>query len=499
MFKRVTPYLACALAGLTLPHAALAGGLTIVTHGFNANMTWVDAMANAIAGRIGTPGVDVTRVNLVVTQSAGNLVVSMAPVAVAPEATFTSGEFVVGLDWTAIDSFAAASREPTPQEIQDSVPTQNVADAVFAHLQSWVAGGKPVISHPVHLVGHSRGAVLMASLAHDFGQRGIYVDHLTTLDPYNVSLFGDAAPTVASTVVFADNIWQNIAFPSGKSLPGAFNQQLGQLGSASNNHSLIHTYYFGTIDTAATGDGDCTGCINPTWYTQDVDLHARAQSGFWYSRIAGGDRAGAQAAAGLLSSLGGNATIGSGGRQAVTITQPAWPNVFRVQTDSLSITANQPNFTEFDYQASGASVQVNVFAADDHNPSHGGILLGTTTLSLASAPTHAMVAWNTTPPARSEPYTIYLAITDLGAGGQTRYAFDANALTVFAPPCPGDLNGDTFVDDSDFVLFAVAYDILDCAAPNMPAGCPADLNTDGLVEDSDFVIFAAAYDALFCP
>lgn len=499
MSKVFTPFVACALSGLALPCSVLAGGLTIVTHGFNADMVWVNAMADAIARRAGTPGVDVTRVNLVVNQVGSSLVVSMSPISVAPESTFTTGEFVVGLDWTAIDSFARPGDQTPAPDNQESVPTQNVAAAVFQYLQTWSYGGKPILAHPIHLAGHSRGAVLMASLAANLGQRGIYTDHLTTLDPYNVALFGDSAPTVASTVVFADNIWQDSAFPSGKSLPGAFNQHLGLLGTTSNNHSMMHTYYYGTIDTAATGDGDCTGCINPVWYTQDIDLHARAQSGFWYSRISGGDRAGSQSAAGLLSSLGGTAVIGSGGRQAVTVTQPAWPNVFDVQTDSLSITPSQPNFTEFDYQASGASVQVKVFAADDHNSSHGGILLGATTLALASAPTHAMVVWNTTPPARSQPYAIYLAVTDLGAGGQTRYAFDAGALTVVAPPCPADLNGDTFVDDSDFVLFAVAYDILDCAAPAMPANCPADLNADGLVEDSDFVIFAAAYDAFLCP
>ena len=52
---------------------------------------------------------------------------------------------------------------------------------------------------------------------------------------------------------------------------------------------------------------------------------------------------------------------------------------------------------------------------------------------------------------------------------------------------------------NDFVLFATAYDILDCAAPAMPAGCPADLNTDTVVDDSDFVQFATAYDNFLCP
>lgn len=74
-----------------------------------------------------------------------------------------------------------------------------------------------------------------------------------------------------------------------------------------------------------------------------------------------------------------------------------------------------------------------------------------------------------------------------------------SATLTTRPACPGDLNGDTFVDDSDFVIFAPAYDILDCADPSMAAGCPADLNGDDVVDDLDFVLFAAAYNDLICP
>ena len=74
----------------------------------------------------------------------------------------------------------------------------------------------------------------------------------------------------------------------------------------------------------------------------------------------------------------------------------------------------------------------------------------------------------------------------------------ANVIPL-AAPCPGDLNSDGFVDDADFVIFAVAYNILDCTDGAMPAGCPADLNADLFVDDADFVLFAAAYDALLCP
>ncbi len=61
-----------------------------------------------------------------------------------------------------------------------------------------------------------------------------------------------------------------------------------------------------------------------------------------------------------------------------------------------------------------------------------------------------------------------------------------------------DLNGDSQVDDSDFVIFAGAYNVLDCTDPAMPEGCPADLNSDGFVDDTDFVQFVGDYDMLIC-
>ncbi|MBS0190830.1 MAG: hypothetical protein U0573_02920 [Phycisphaerales bacterium] len=65
--------------------------------------------------------------------------------------------------------------------------------------------------------------------------------------------------------------------------------------------------------------------------------------------------------------------------------------------------------------------------------------------------------------------------------------------------CPADLNNDGQVDDADFSIFVVAYNLLDCADPAMPAGCPADLNRDGVVDDADFSIFVVAYNDLICP
>lgn len=82
--------------------------------------------------------------------------------------------------------------------------------------------------------------------------------------------------------------------------------------------------------------------------------------------------------------------------------------------------------------------------------------------------------------------------TDFGVGF-------GRMITLQKRVCVGDLNGDQLVDDSDFSIFVVAYDILDCGAPGMAPDCPADLNHDGFVDDADFSLFVVAYDALVCP
>ncbi|MBS0188632.1 MAG: hypothetical protein JSS51_11225 [Planctomycetes bacterium] len=72
-------------------------------------------------------------------------------------------------------------------------------------------------------------------------------------------------------------------------------------------------------------------------------------------------------------------------------------------------------------------------------------------------------------------------------------------LTVQRKVCTGDFNSDGLVDDADFQIFVVGYDILDCADASMPAGCPTDITRDGFVDDADFQKFVVAYDALLCP
>jgi hypothetical protein len=80
-----------------------------------------------------------------------------------------------------------------------------------------------------------------------------------------------------------------------------------------------------------------------------------------------------------------------------------------------------------------------------------------------------------------------------------------NNIRTLGSPCSADLAIDGIVADTDFEVFAAAYNLTLCSDASMaaasgalPGGCPADLNSDGVVDDEDFQIFSVAYDRLLC-
>ncbi len=95
--------------------------------------------------------------------------------------------------------------------------------------------------------------------------------------------------------------------------------------------------------------------------------------------------------------------------------------------------------------------------------------------------------------------SLLLDINDLGqvvASGKRGNSSRLFVLTLQAP-CPADFNNDGMIDDTDYGIFALAYDVFEC--PAAPAECPADLNLDGLVDDADFALFLLSYDFSMCP
>lgn len=85
--------------------------------------------------------------------------------------------------------------------------------------------------------------------------------------------------------------------------------------------------------------------------------------------------------------------------------------------------------------------------------------------------------------------TYYWSVSATNRGGT---ALSPSGVWSFQVRGLCDINIDGFVDDTDFVLFATAYDLFET-----PDG---DFNGDGFTDDADFVLFANAYDALLaCP
>ncbi|MFO0786078.1 MAG: hypothetical protein U0573_07000 [Phycisphaerales bacterium] len=95
--------------------------------------------------------------------------------------------------------------------------------------------------------------------------------------------------------------------------------------------------------------------------------------------------------------------------------------------------------------------------------------------------------------------TLLLDINDLGQIVAAGKRGNTSRLFVLSQreACPADLNGDSLVDDQDYVIFVQAYNNIIC--PPSPAECPGDLNLDGVVDDADFQLFLLSYNLTNCP
>lgn len=139
------------------------------------------------------------------------------------------------------------------------------------------------------------------------GTKGIWVDHLTTLDPYPINNDGnidfpatvvDAPVRTYANVLFADNYWQNLGAgfllgdPDGEPLSGAYVRQLASLsGGYGNDHESVHLWDFGTIDgttPASDWSAAITSAQRQSWWVAYEQTGTNA--GFEYSLIGGGNR-----------------------------------------------------------------------------------------------------------------------------------------------------------------------------------------------------------------
>ncbi len=137
---------------------------------------------------------------------------------------------------------------------------------------------------------------MVSEMAKFLGAQGLWVDHVTTLDPRPVPSLGDPVMKIYANILFADNYWQNLGdglfVPNGQAISGAYNRQLTDLnGGDSSSHTDVHLWYHGTIDTNApitVDSATISATQRQTWWKTNET--AGATAGFFYSLIGGGDR-----------------------------------------------------------------------------------------------------------------------------------------------------------------------------------------------------------------
>lgn len=453
--------LRCSIANLTLlilvfligiPRAGNCAGVTIITHGYTDDFVlpkWNLGMAEAIANYFRFPDT-----NLVCYEVSAEYVsgyrVTQRKLAGAPLTSGFSGEIVIKLDWT--DLNGAVSPESTIDVAALVVP-RLLQPGFIPDL-----GNRALVELPIHLIGHSRGGSLVCEMSKLLGQEGVWVDHVSTLDPHPVNNDGNIDPPFLFTqdaplrsydnVLFADNYFQEFGgYPHGQFMPSAYNRRFTSLPNGyPSAHSDTHLWYHSTIDLnnpAYDGEASLAAADRSSWFASYEQSGSRA--GYYYSRIGRGDRLSANEPAGAGSdrpAYGYNQrwNLGAGvsaNRTALPSNNGNWPNLikFNLALAGTNLIAHgQSNYVSISYQwakPAGSNALVSIYLDNDFNPYNGNekvveqfAVPGTGASSVISG-----TADFTVNPTNASPGT-HALFAKITAGGRTRYLYAPEILTV---------------------------------------------------------------------
>ncbi|MCC6124161.1 MAG: hypothetical protein IT426_04320 [Pirellulales bacterium] len=415
----------------------LLSGVTLITHGFNGSVDdWIAAMADAIAARTGPPSAQ-PRYRVEVTDpghDGGPLsVVNTSRSGPVPADWTGAADIVILLNWTDVAGSLSLGGGYHRS-------TADVAAAVAEKLVSpnFLTGlAAPAAELPFHLVGHSRGASLVGELAKKLGERGVWVDQVTTLDPHPVDgvrepwlfnyNFGDAPMTGWDNVTFWDNYWRSESTTAldftGESVANVYNLQLSESvltnGGYSYEHSDVHLWYHGTIDASPTA-GDGSYPVPASWYG---GVHpARNSTGYYYSRLVGGPRN----SAGLSADLGGAAN-----RTDINWSNASWPNLLElaVSGGNFQFMSGDPIPAAYYYQDHD-SVATIYFSLDlDRNP-YNPNALGAGNANAAQTGAVPVPNGGSFDTVGVPLGTYYVAARITDAGGHARYAYGRDPVTI---------------------------------------------------------------------
>lgn len=403
------------------PRVQLAG-VTVVTHGFQSDgnfPTWLGQMAMAIEARAGQPGFDTRHLRLHVSES---LTSSMLDTR-GPDAFWQSrsAEAVVSIDW------ADASNNNVLPYFGPLVHTDDVgqrgAQALLSTNQGLGIIGA-LAELPIHLIGHSRGAGVVAELARSLGEMGIWVDQLTLLDPHPLDVddgvwSGGADPAISlfDSIIAAESFRQNdsLIFPNGIAVPTTHEVDLSPL-IPDVSHPGVHAYYHGSIDPNAASDGDGQS-IFADWYV-GAPYGPRDQVGFARSRLGGLPLL----ASGVDARLGGTAS-----RPSLPAVGAQWPNILLGSVAS-PLTLGQTTRIDhpFFYSDRDSAAVVRAFFDVDTNPYNGTVAdAGTTPVVLSDFGTGSVVIGSNGVAAGT--YRLGFEISD---GSHRRFRYSGQSVTI---------------------------------------------------------------------
>ena len=442
LHTRLGRMLAALVLALCSAGSVTAAGVTIITHGFNSNVTdWIIPMAGKVPGYPSFPGSTYSCYEISVTQNgSGQYVAAATFLGGTPPLLSDSGEMLVKLDWSTLSSLGGPSTTTIAQTAASALQATNLIPEM---------GGRALAELPLHLIGHSRGGSVVTEMARLLGAQGIWVDQVSTLDPRPVSQFGDASVTSWTNVLFADDYWQNMGdglfVPNGQAVFGAYNRKLLDLsGGYSSSHSDVHLWYHGTIDLATpTSDtqASITASQRSAWWTTAESSGAAA--GFLYSLIGGGNRLSSLEPAGagngrISDGFNKNWDLGSGvaaNRTALPANAGLWPNAIRFQLGNTNtIHAGEP-FGVTLYLQAGASavgaIGLEIFLDTDLNPYNGNeIAVDQEMLSRTGTSVISIATLNATVNAAAVPPGNYGVCARLNDGTRTRYLYAPQRLVV---------------------------------------------------------------------
>ncbi len=410
----------------------LLAGLTLVTHGFQAfgdRPDWLDSWQDAIAERVDPSGTDASRYEVFIGEDSSSI--SKYDPATPALTETASGEVIVTLDWAerSNDFFLFGDGSDSTADL--------IAAEVVPYLTTAFPGLgiiAPLAGLPIHLIGHSRGASVVTELARELGEAGLWVEHLSLLDPHPLVagqddfVSGDEEdPPIElyENVYFTDNIWRadgdSLDF-NGEFVEGALNLELDDSiidnGGYSLGHSDTHLFYYGTIDLALDAQEDGTSVPNNWYAAHGVD---RAEFGFYFSRIGGGFET--ISADYLATGFGGNAA-----REPLTRSGSQWPNVM-LDVAVGPIYAGETFDLTLRYQDVDTGATISAWLDTDRNPFNGdtGVLVHTESLAATG---NSIVSESTSWTLPDGADGVYYLKTLIEDGSQQRFAYAPQRLSI---------------------------------------------------------------------